>query len=293
MGAGGTVASMVGHARHRRREALHCCPACAASLGRRRRRRAGQPQWLWVSLLALVAALIPLAAFEGDGETSVARAADAVVHVEPSPPVEAPVPGTPEKSPERSPAKRPPKPSRPAVEWRESVAHGTPNGGWLENGIRLPSQGPGFYTYDPATQVPPGGKDRQWGTAVLVRQILDLGVWWEKAHPGAPRLGIGDLSRPGGGSFGGPVVGHASHQNGLDVDIRLPRTDGHEYGAGPGTYDRALTQQVVDRLVAQGASLVLIGPSLDLHGPAGIVVRWPAHDDHLHVRFPDPDGTGN
>ena len=54
----------------------------------------------------------------------------------------------------------------------------------------------------------------------------------------------------------------------------------------PATYDRALTQAVVDRLVSRGASLVLIGPSLDLHGPSGIVMLWPAHDDHLHVRFP-------
>jgi murein endopeptidase len=89
------------------------------------------------------------------------------------------------------------------------------------------------------------------------------------------------------------VVGHASHQNGLDVDIRLVRADGTEQQVGAATYDRAATQAVVDRLVAQGASLVLIGPSLDLHGPAGVVVRWPNHDDHLHVRFPDPDGTGN
>jgi hypothetical protein len=248
---------------------------------------------MWVSLLALVAALVPIAAFEGDGEASVARAAGAVAQVEPAPPVAAPVPGTPEKSPGRAPTKPPPTPARPVVEWRDSVAHGTPNGGWLEMGVRLPFHGPGFYTYDPATQEPPGGKDRQWGTAVLVRHLLDLGAWWEKAHPGAPRLGIGDLSRRQGGAFGGPVVGPASHQNGLDVDIRLPRADGREDAADPGTYDRELTQQVVDRLVAQGASLVLIGPSLDLHGPAGILVRWPAHDDHLHVRFPDPDGTGN
>ena len=120
-GVGGTVASMIGrHARHRRREALHCCPACAASLGRRRHRRPGQAPWLWVSLLALVAALVPLAAFEGDGESSVAQAAAAVVQVEPAPPTPAPEPGTPEKTPERSPSKPPPKPARPAVEWRDS-----------------------------------------------------------------------------------------------------------------------------------------------------------------------------
>jgi hypothetical protein len=71
------------------------------------------------------------------------------------------------------------------------------------------------------------------------------------------------------------------------------RRDGVEGPADASSYDRALTQAVVDRLVARGADLVLIGPSLDLTGPSGVVVRWPNHDDHLHVRFPDPDGTGN
>jgi len=70
------------------------------------------------------------------------------------------------------------------------------------------------------------------------------------------------------------------------VDIRLPRRDRVRGAANPANYDRALTQQVVDRLISQGADLVLIGPSLDLRGPAGVVVRWPNHDDHLHVRFP-------
>ena len=52
------------------------------------------------------------------------------------------------------------------------------------------------------------------------------------ANPEAPRVGIGDLSRPNGGvfdeRFGGR--GHASHQNGLDVDVYYPRLDGQELG---------------------------------------------------------------
>jgi murein endopeptidase len=126
-----------------------------------------------------------------------------------------------------------------------------------------------------------------------VRQLIDLGEWWARTHPKRPRLGIGDLAQEHGGPFLGPVVGHVSHQNGLDVDIRLVRADGREAAVDPGSYDRALTQAVVDRLVAQGASLVLEGPSLDLTGPSGVVMDWPGHDDHLHARFPDPDGTGN
>jgi murein endopeptidase len=41
------------------------------------------------------------------------------------------------------------------------------------------------------------------------------------AHPGAPRLGVGDLSRPRGGRFGPEYGGdgHRSHQNRLDVDV--------------------------------------------------------------------------
>jgi hypothetical protein len=277
-----------------RREALHCCPACAASIGARARsrRRTGRGPWTWLALLAVVAALVPVAAMDEGGQAAVAHAASAPAP-EPTPaPAPRPrrEPAPPSSAPEPAAT---PREVRPRVEWRDSRALGTPNGGSLQNAVRLPDAAPGYYTYDPATQRPPGGADRTWGTSLLVREVLDLGGWWARTHPVQPRLGIGDLSRQSGGPFTGPVVGHASHQNGLDVDIRLVRRDGAEAGAGPDTYDRALTQAVVDRLVARGASLVLIGPSLDLHGPAGVVVRWPNHDDHLHVRFPDPDGLGN
>jgi len=274
-----------------RREALHCCPACAASLGARARdrRRTARGPWTWLALLAVVAALVPVAAMGGEG------AGSGIAHAAPVPePSPAPAPPS-QREPER-PAQAPdkaaqPREVRPRVEWRDSRALGTPNGGSLEDGVRLPAAGPGFYTYDPATQRPPGGAERTWGTSLLVRELLDLGEWWARTHPAQPRLGIGDLSRRAGGRFVGPVVGHASHQNGLDVDIRLVRRDGAESGTGADTYDRALTQAVVDRLVARGAGLVLIGPSLDLHGPANVVMRWPNHDDHLHVRFADPDGV--
>ena len=43
-------------------------------------------------------------------------------------------------------------------------------------------------------------------------------------------MAIGDLSRPHGGDFGPRFgyIGHASHQNGLDVDVYYPRADGRE-----------------------------------------------------------------
>ena len=196
-------------------------------------------------------------------------------------------------APAPAPAAVAPKAASFHVEWRRSVAGGAPQAGRLIGGVELPPAGPGYYTYDPSSSGIPNAAGRRWGTASLVRELVDLGRWWQRTHPGAPRIGIGDLSRPAGGSFGGAIVGHVSHQNGLDADLRLPRADGMEGPSGPWNYDRALTQAIVDRLVAQGAELVLIGPSLDLHGPRGVVGPWPNHDDHIHVRFPDPDGRGN
>ena len=65
----------------------------------------------------------------------------------------------------------------------------------------------------------------------LLFRVLDE---YAAAHPEAGRVGIGDLSRPHGGvfdeRFGGR--GHASHQNGLDVDVYYPRLDGRELRAG-------------------------------------------------------------
>ena len=256
------------------------CSSDLTSAGLGGRRRPRHTAWPWLSLLCLVGALVPLAAMDGgDDRPSTAQAATLGG---PSISVRAAADAVGTRNLAEEPART------PAVEWRESRAVGTPNAGRLENGVLLPGLGVGFYTYDPSTQRTPGGAERQWGTAQLVRQILDVGEWWARTHPNQPRLGLGDLSRPQGGHFPGPGVGHASHQNGLDVDIRLPRRDGVEGPATAQNYDRDLTQALVDRLVAQGAELVLIGHNLDLRGPAGVVVRWPNHDDHLHVRFPNP-----
>lgn len=221
----------------------------------------------WMGLVGVLAALVPLAAMEETGSRSVAAAAASTT---------------------------PPPAAQSASEdvvldisYRPSVARGTPNAGWLEGGVRLPIRGTGFYTYNPRTGEPPGGPDRRFGTETLVRNLVEMGEWWARTHPNQPRLGIGDLSRRDGGPF---RDAHLSHQNGLDVDIRLPRRDGVEGPANPANYHRDLTQAVVDRAVAQGAELILVGPSLDIHGPVTI---WPNHDDHLHIRWPDPDGHGN
>jgi murein endopeptidase len=108
------------------------------------------------------------------------------------------------------------------------------------------------------------------------------------AHPHAPRIGIGDLSRPRGGDFGVRYgrPGHVSHQNGLDVDIYYPRLDRWELPPRRvAQIDRRLAQDLVDRFVRAGARYVFVGPNTGLVGPPRVVQPLAHHDNHLHVRL--------
>jgi murein endopeptidase len=175
------------------------------------------------------------------------------------------------------------------VEWRESTAVGTHTAGRLEQGVRLPTGGRTFFTWDPVLRRSPNRPWRRWGTDRLVRVVLRVARAHHAAHPRAPRMAIGDLSRPHGGDFGPQFgyIGHASHQNGLDVDVYYPRADGRERAPRHASeIDRRLSQELVDRFVAAGAEVVFVGPNTGLRGPPGRVEALVHHDNHLHVRLP-------
>jgi murein endopeptidase len=186
-----------------------------------------------------------------------------------------------------------PGPGRPAVAaaepkaepvvWRASEALGTPGAGRLIRGVRLPAAGRDFFTWDPVLHRRPDRSRRRWGTDRLVRLVLRVVHDYALAHPEAPRVGIGDLSRPRGGPFGPK---HATHQNGLDVDVYYPRFDRRERPPRVASQiDRPLAQELVDRFVRAGAALVYVGPATGLTGPPSVVqVLW-NHDNHLHVRI--------
>ena len=102
-------------------------------------------------------------------------------------------------------------------------------------------------------------------------------------------MAIGDLSRPHGGDFGPRFgyIGHASHQNGLDADVYYPRADGRKRAPRYASQiDRRLSQELVDRFLAQGAEVIFVGPDTGLSGPPGRVQVLANHDNHLHVRLP-------
>jgi murein endopeptidase len=175
------------------------------------------------------------------------------------------------------------------LEWRESTAVGTHTAGRLEQGVRLPTGGRTFFTWDPVLRRSPNRPWRRWGTDRLVRVVLRVARAHHAAHPRAPRMAIGDLSRPHGGDFGPQFgyIGHASHQNGLDVDVYYPRADGRERAPRHASeIDRRLSQELVDRFVAAGAEVVFVGPNTGLRGPPGRVEALVHHDNHLHVRLP-------
>jgi murein endopeptidase len=179
----------------------------------------------------------------------------------------------------------------PPEDTLRSRAIGKPWDGRLVRGVQLPVSGPGFLSYDDLRDALPDRGWRRWGTDELVAVLEEVSADYAAAHPRARPVLIGDLSRPHGGGFGKRYggLGHASHQNGLDADVYYPRKDRRLTKARrPAQVDRRLAQDLVDRFVAAGAEKLFVGPHLRLRGPRGVVSKLVHHDDHLHVRIPNP-----
>jgi murein endopeptidase len=176
--------------------------------------------------------------------------------------------------------------TQPQVRWRDSVSVGRPDQGTLMRGVRFPTEGATFFTWDPILHRSPDRPWRRYGNDRLVRTVLDVLRGYSRAHPYAARVGIGDFSLPHGGPFGPK---HASHQNGLDVDVYYPRVDRRERPpVRPGQIDHRLAQSLVNRFVAAGAIRIFVGPNTHLTGPRGVVRFLVLHDNHLHVRIAAP-----
>ena len=174
------------------------------------------------------------------------------------------------------------------IDWQDSTAVGLPYRGTLVDGVQLPVEGQNFFTWDAVHDRLDNPGDRRWATDDLILTVLAVLDAYRAANPDAPRVGISDLSRQRGGEFGTLYggLGHRSHQNGLDVDIAYPRIDRLERGiTRVDQVDLELSQDLVDAFVAAGAEYIFIGENTDLSGPSGIVMPWPHHDDHMHVRI--------
>jgi Penicillin-insensitive murein endopeptidase len=233
-----------------------------------------------VAAAALGAALVLLPDGGGAGP---ARETRAVPQPSPVAPQDRPAPAPHERS-----RRGGPRPLQDLSGLPRSRSLGLPHAGRLVDGVRLRRAGPTFATWDPIRKRAPNRHWRRWGSDRLVRLLLRISRAYAADHPAAPRLVIGDLSRPRGGDFGPRfgLPGHASHQNGLDADVYYPRRDGRL--RAPDSIDQVdhrLSQDLVDRFVRAGAEKVFVGPSTGFTGPAGVVQVIPNHDNHLHVRI--------
>ena len=142
-------------------------------------------------------------------------------------------------------------------------------------------------TWNPNTDSVPNLRHRLYGNERTIRAILSVIGAYRAAHADAPRVVVGDISLRDGGS----MDQHVSHQNGLDVDVYYPRLDRRlSAPIATGQIDRELAQDLLDRFVAAGAQTVFVGYSTGLRGASGVVVPYPNHENHMHVRFPAPGG---
>lgn len=135
--------------------------------------------------------------------------------------------------------------------------------------IQLPAAGPGFASY--------GAASRRWGRPALVYGIERAGQ--RQRARGRPRMGVGDISLENGGN----ISGHASHERGVDVDVRPMRNDGRE---GPvtrfqGAYSRDLTRELIREFRAQIPTRLVLFNDLRVGG----TLPWPGHDNHFHFRM--------
>jgi len=178
--------------------------------------------------------------------------------------------------------------SEPVYPARPSRALGTPTHGRLLGGVLLPAAGRDYVTWDWGIKSSPNRAWRRWGTDKLVRTLLAVLRAHMEAFPGASPVVVADLSRPHGGEFGRHFGGrgHASHQNGLDVDVAYPRTDGlPRPPIRVSQIDRERAQDLVNRFAQVGARYVFIGPHTHLRRLRRTVQPLVLHDNHMHVRI--------
>lgn len=142
--------------------------------------------------------------------------------------------------------------------------------------VLLPESGIGFTTYNRE----PGGAD-QFGRAATIRHVQELGELWFAKHPSRP-LAIGDLSRKGGG----PFPPHATHKDGLDVDMRPLTNNGvnEPTNIGAANYSHEQTRELIVLIKASfDIEVIFFNDPLTIN--EGLTRHAKGHENHVHVRF--------
>ena len=164
-------------------------------------------------------------------------------------------------------------------------ATGSPSNGTLMGGLNLPDRGTGYRHYRGGDPV-----DRDdWGT---LRMLSCLEASARSAESMNVQIGIGDISLRNGG----PFPPHASHQNGLDTDLRYVRRDRQhaplDLRFQSSEYDRDATQAVFEAFF-RFCSISVIFVDIDrlgftIPGREDRLVHAGGHSNHYHVRLEAP-----
>ena len=177
---------------------------------------------------------------------------------------------------------------------------GSYSAGCLQGGVTLPLEGNGYAVMRPSRQ-------RFYGHPALIGYLTALAG---RTQPGNSRLLLfGDLGRAPGGPM---LMGHASHQNGLDADVwfttlsrRPTNTEREALQAASFVVGRKTLKSTWTR--AQAAVLAAAADSADVarifvsppikrymcrqYPTASWLYRlrpWWGHEDHFHVRLACP-----
>ncbi len=178
--------------------------------------------------------------------------------------------------------------------------------GCLKGGAALPAEGKGFQTIRLS-------RNRHYGHPELIDYVQDVGA--KAAAAGLGTVLVADLNQPRGGPM---PWGHASHQNGLDVDFwlrldlppmsRSARETVEEINYVD--YDRGRVRADVwsdrqarfIRIAAEDARVnrIFVHPAIklalcrkdwDQRAWLAKVRPWYGHDGHMHVRLNCPAGS--
>jgi peptidoglycan hydrolase-like protein with peptidoglycan-binding domain len=158
--------------------------------------------------------------------------------------------------------------------------------------VEMPKEGPGFVNVD----TDHFGYGSSETLATVEEASAAYAKAWQATHPDAQPVGVNDVSLRAGGKN----KDHESHQNGLDLDLRLPRTDGT---TGATTvraknYDREAAYAM---LAAFGANerveRILFSDPVLLKRAVTNGEPWayklfdggPVHTNHIHVDVKPPE----
>jgi peptidoglycan hydrolase-like protein with peptidoglycan-binding domain len=153
------------------------------------------------------------------------------------------------------------------VTWRRLIAH-----------FEYPTWGKRICDYSV------GNGTANWGTGAAIGQLEAAAARFIALGNG--RVALGDI----GYQHGGDIPGHQTHEQGLDVDIRLIRD--HEDQCTWGTnwrlssYDRSATRALIKAIRATAPGHIKV---IYFNDPVLIdeklTVWFSGHDDHIHVRY--------